>query len=152
MYPTSAIALFCEDIREEKSGALTLIAIMPDNVSVPPPQQPSGEGEKRTRLIPRLGVYVRINFDVSADLGPITVKVTMPDGEVVHEETISDETVISAKETREKGNSIGGMIQRLQFGGLPLNQLGRITVEVSTGAQTYLAGSLNFLPESAANP
>lgn len=44
-----AIALFCEDIREEKSGAETLIGLFPDNVLVP--TIPSA--------LPRLSIYIR---------------------------------------------------------------------------------------------
>jgi hypothetical protein len=148
MYQTSVIALFCDDIREEKSGALTLIGVMGDNANLPLPE----ESSKLVGVIPRLGIYIRINFDVAAELGPITIKVTMPDGTEIDASRIDEETIAAAKSTREKGNQIAGVVTRLQFGGLMMKTLGRMTVNVSIGEQTYLAGFLNFVSEKATNP
>ena len=52
----SAIGIFCEDIRQEKSEQDTLIGILPDNVNVP-----SIPG-----MFPKLGLVVRMHFDVSS--------------------------------------------------------------------------------------
>jgi hypothetical protein len=142
MNPTSVIALFCDDIRVEQSGALSLVGVYSDNVKVPDPP-PAADGRKLPLVIPRLGVYVRVNFDVRSEIGPINVKVTMPDGEVIHDEMIEEKTIAEGRATKKKGNPVAGLIQRLQFGNLPVT-LGRIVCEVTIGTQTYLAGFLNF--------
>jgi hypothetical protein len=150
MNPTSVIALFCDDIREEKSGALTLVGVLGDNVRLPPlPDAP----DKLVGMIPRLCVYTRISFDVSAELGPITIKLTMPDGTEVDGGGIDEQTITNAKNTREQGNPIAGVISRIQFGGIVMKKMGRLTVNVTIGAVTYIAGVLNFVPEMAeSNP
>ena len=149
MFPTSVIALFCEDIREEKSGALTLVGVLGDNVNVPP--QP--ECLNTVAMLPRLCVYLRVNFDVSAELGPVTFRIIMPDGTEVPAGGVDQATLAQARETREKGNPMGGVISRFQFGGLVMKKLGRMTVEATIGDQKYLAGFLNFTSEGAAtNP
>lgn len=149
MFPTSVVAIFCDDIREEKSGQITLVGVLGDNINVgfPPDRGDGSADSKFVRVIPRLGIYIRINFDASAELGPTSLKITMPDGEVIHEAMVEESVVATARSTREKGNALAGIIQRIQFGGVPLRQLGRLTVEVTIGQQAYLAGYLNFLAE-----
>ncbi len=144
MLPTSAVALFCDDIREEKSGAVILIGIMGDNVSIP---RPPDEADGMVGVIPRLCIYIRVNFDVSADVAPISFKVTMPDGSELDAGKIDERTIATAKSTRDKGNPMGGVVSRLKLGGLMMNKLGRMTVEANVGGQVYLAGFLNFISE-----
>jgi hypothetical protein len=146
MYPTSAIALFCDDIRKEESGQLTLVGVMSDNIRLAPPHEPSpGEGQTYVRFIPKLGIYLRVNFDVRRDPRPVVIKVTMPDGEVILEAPIDDATITKAIETRDRGNPVGGIIQHLIMAGVPLKKLGRMTAEITADGQTYLAGFLNFV-------
>jgi len=149
MNPTSVIALFCDDIRVEQSGALILIGVLSDNIAVPrdDPPPPTEKGETFVRVLPRLAIYVRVNFDVSAELGAVKVKITLPDGAVIHDEEIDEKTIEQARATKKKGNPMAGLMQRLQFGNLPIAKLGRMTVHVNVGKQTYLAGFLNFVPE-----
>jgi hypothetical protein len=52
MSTISGYAVFCEDIREEKSGGNTIVGVMRDNLSVPPLPQ----------SIPKLGIFARIYF------------------------------------------------------------------------------------------
>ena len=146
MFPTSAIALFCDDIREEKSGQVTLVGVMSDNIQVHSPPEPvATEGKNFVRVIPRLGIFIRISFDVRAEVSPVIISVTMPDGEEVHRAEIEEHVIDGARATREKGNPIAGLVQRLQVGGLPIKKLGRMTVTVTVRDQTYLAGFLNFI-------
>jgi hypothetical protein len=144
MNPTSVMALFCDDIREEKSGALTLIGVLGDNVTLPPLPP---DGGNIVGIIPRIAIYLRINFDVNAEIGPITFKITMPDGAEIDAGGISEATIAEAKDTGKSGSPIGGIISRLVFGNVPLRKAGRMTVEATVGDTKYLAGALNFMPE-----
>ncbi len=142
MLPTSVIALFCDDIREEKSGAVTLVGVMGDNVSVPPaPEEKMG----LIGVVPKLCVYVRIAFDVNAELGPIKQKIILPDGSEFDGGGIDEATVEQARGTREKGNPMAGLVSRFSMGGFPVHQLGRMTVEIEVGEQKFVAGFLNFI-------
>src|SRR4051794_5934383 len=66
----SAIALFCEDIREEKTGQDTLIGILPDNVRVP-----SFPG-----AMPKVCVYLRINLPRDTAIRRAKSRLDLPDG------------------------------------------------------------------------
>jgi hypothetical protein len=149
MIPTSIIALFCDDIREEKSGALTLVGVMGDNVKLPPLP---ASGSNVRAMIPRLAVYIRLNFDVEAFLAtPITFKIILPDGTEVSAGGVSEQTIAEARTTGQRGNQLAGIVSRLVFGGFVLTQFGRITVEVDMGGNKYLAGILNFVPDETAH-
>ena len=142
MIPTSIIALFCDDIREEKNGALTLVGVLGDNANVTKPPT-----DEMVGFIPKLCIYLRLSFDVSAELGLVSFTVKMPDGTEIGAGGIDSETLAKARETRNKGNPIGGVVSRLQFVGLTMKTQGRMTVEATIGDQTYVAGFLNFISE-----
>jgi hypothetical protein len=140
--PTSVMALFCDDIREDKSGTLSLMGIFADNASVPAlPDVATGT----VGLIPRLCVYIRVNFDVSVELGDVSMKLIGPDGAQIFAQTIDDATIAQARATRERGNPIAALISHIQLINAPLPKLGRFIAEVTVGRQTYLAGALNYL-------
>lgn len=148
-HPTSVIALFCEDIREDKSGTLSLIGIFGDNAVVPPlpSELPNARG-----LIPKLCVYIRIYFDVDSGLGPIRIKLILPDGKEMEAGSVDDATIAQAKSTKENGNPMASVIARFQLNYFVTRDLGRLQVVVSIGAQSYLAGYLNIMAGAASDP
>ena len=143
----SAVALFCEDIREERSGAITLIGIVGDNVVVPHRPKPESVG-----ILPRLGIYVRVNFDATQQIEPPELTVRFPDGETLSSKKLTDEDVKEACSTAKLGNPIAGLIFRIQAGNIPIKKLGRLTAEVTIGNETYLAGFLNLIDEMPTSP
>jgi hypothetical protein len=149
--PTSVIAIFCEDIREDKSGQLSLIGILGDNVGVPPLPE---DAKNFAGTIPKLFVYIRISFDVSEELGPISIRMILPNGSSVPAGNVEQKTVEQARATREKGNPVAGIVLRIQFGGPIITSLpSRMIVEVTIGSQTYIAGALRFeIAEQLATP
>src|SRR5262245_1416449 len=64
----SVIALFCEDIREEKSGQDTIIGILPDALNVP--QFPGA--------LPKLGIYVRFHLNAESEFRSIRTRLRIP--------------------------------------------------------------------------
>ena len=70
MRPITAIALFCEDIREEQQGTSTIIGVLPDNLSVGP-----GPG-----FLPKLAIYLRIQIDHAVNVNTIRARIIFSDG------------------------------------------------------------------------
>lgn len=132
--PFSALALFCEDIREEKTGAVTLVGVVTDNVAVPA----SGG------TIPKLGFFIRMNFDPNDDPGEGTVRVVHGNGKVDEPARIeASTTALACKQARETGAPMAGVISRFVAQNFPANP-GRLRVEVAFRNFTYLAGSLHI--------
>lgn len=152
MIPTSVIALFCEDIREEKSGLYTLIGIMPDNLEG---RVDSGGPADGVPAIPKLAIYVRLQFDPRDDLGPIKSSLTFPTGEKREIDMLEASVVETARKGAiEQGNPIAAVFSRMQMVNFPVLATGRLTLEVTIKRKKYLAGSLHLkaLTPSASEP
>jgi hypothetical protein len=140
--PTSVIALFCENIREEKSGQISLIGIFGDNINVGPPPNVV---ENTVGLIPRLHAYVRISFDSSsAPPAPFVINLRLPDGNVVATVNIEKTTVDEALGTWNQGNPVSSVFSNIQMGGAIPGLPGRIAIEVTISDTVYIAGTLNL--------
>jgi hypothetical protein len=142
--PVHIVALFCADIREEKSGSLTLVGIFGDNVSIP---RPPKDHPDATGIVPKLAVYVRIGFDVTAVPKEIALQVIMPNGEELPRQVIEEKTIVEAGNTKDKGNPLGSVIARLEFVPFPISKLGLMIVNAIVDGETFLAGTLNFMLE-----
>src|SRR5204863_9495434 len=70
MRPITAIALFCEDIREEQQGTSDIVGVLPDNLSVGP-----GPG-----FLPKLAIYLRIHLDHAVSVHTIRARIILSDG------------------------------------------------------------------------
>ena len=136
MYPVSVIALFCEDIREEKDDVVTLIGLMPDNVNVV-----MGHGG---RILSKICLYVRLNFDPEYNLGEVKMNLITPDNARLPLGSIDLETVnVARSQAKARGNPIAGVISRAVLAGVR-PATGPLCVEVSYQDMTHLAGALNF--------
>jgi hypothetical protein len=92
------VALFCDDVREEKAGTDTLVGIFPDNVVV---------AEVPTS-IPKVSIYFRFHGAVVAPVTSLQFLVTVP---------WSDEPILKhdvSREVIEKG------VEESKINGLPL--------------------------------
>jgi hypothetical protein len=136
-------AIFCEDIREERSGSTTLVGVMGDNVYIP----------YAPVAIPKLCIYFRAYFDCK-ELPPsegISMAILSPDDPPIVIGKIEGSALReSYDEARRKGAPKAGMISRVEFGGFIVKQLGRIVFEVECDGQKYWAGMLNFSNEKEA--
>lgn len=143
MLSVSAMALFCEDIREEKGDTVTLVGLLPDTVTIEQPTS-NGGAEQTTKLISKLCVYVRVNFDPDMRLEPPKIWLVMPDGERLGMGSVTPEIIQKAQsESKAKGNLLAGIVSRVIMAGFrPLN--GSVKVEVDVGDETILAGALTF--------
>lgn len=129
-----AVGLFCEDIREEKSGQFTLVGLLPDSINVP-----SVPG-----MLPKLCLYVRVHINPpEADPGPISARILMPDGSELVRNDVKPDSVNNARERAvAKGTPVVGIILRFTAMPLPVATEGRILAEVTIGQRTSICGSL----------
>ena len=142
MRPTVAIALFCDSVRQEKSGSESIIGVMSDNVNI----------AKVPSLIPRVSLYVRLQIDRDVDPNPIKILLSTPDG---REEPIMDvdpTTVDKSRESaRERDKPFGGVVCRVEMAPFHVPTYGRLGVIVQTKTERIIAGTLAFLkPEEEA--
>jgi hypothetical protein len=134
-----AVAVFCEDIREERSGQDTLIGTMSDNLGLPPPPA----------LLPKLAVYIRGYLDTSSKPEDVSAWVNLPWGERIDLGEASKDLVKSAiDEARSKNNPLAGLIFKAVISPLHVRSLGVVSAFVRTGKQEILCGILNL----AVNP
>ena len=145
MQTINVMALFCEDIREEKGDIFSLIGLMPDNVNLADKTDGvTREGQAR-KLLGKLCLFVRINFDPDIDIGAPEIKLVMPDGESIAIGEIEHSLIQkSISETKENGNLLAGVMSRAVFWGFNPPTDGSIKVEVYINGETYLAGALKF--------
>jgi hypothetical protein len=145
MHPTSVIALFCEDIREEQNSIVTLVGVMPDNINVAQPGDRQGNVISSKHLS-KLCIYVRINFDPSAMYQSGRLRLILPN-ETTHDlGEIDAATMQKARNNAvAKGNALAGLITRAVLVGFTLPKLGVMKVEVTLDDQIFLAGALNFV-------
>jgi len=143
MHSFSAIAIFCEDIREEVLGTNTIVGVLPDNMRV----------AALPGSIPKLGLYVRINIDPNSDLEPISVRLVYPNGEEREVIRFTDSLIQRAKsQTLESGGTLAGIISKTVFSDFALREVGRIRALVKVGDREVVAGSLNVKIAEATSP
>jgi len=145
MQPLSIMALFCEDIREEKREIVTLVGILPDSVNVSIPSK--SDPRRADPPLLKLAMYVRINFDPDLDLGTPKIRLVMPNGEKVELGTIKSEVVSVAREkAKEHGNPLAGVISRATMTPFRVPKGGGVMrLEVLINDVEHMAGALNFL-------
>lgn len=149
----NVVGLFCEDIREEKSGQVTLVGIFPDNVNTPPPPPPDSPPTPRALLIPKLGFYVRINMAIEDDIGPMSVRLILPNGEELEVGTIDAELIAKSKrEATDSGLPIAGIVNHAVLQGFRVPSLGIVSGAVDTQGQRYTCAALNFISGRATAP
>lgn len=150
MQPFNLMALFCEDIREEKGGSLMLIGLLPDTVNLKAPDATGTitqieEDQEPDKLLAKLCVYLRINFDPAFDLGEPTMRLVLPNDEAIPIGTISAAVAKkAASEAKEKGNLFAGLISRAVLVGFRPPKMGTVKVEITISGKAYVAGALNF--------
>lgn len=141
MHEISAIALFCDDIREEKSGAHSIIGIMGDNIIVP----------GFPGAVPKLGIYIRLHLSVEFKPCKFAVSLIYPNGDRLQvneiEQALVRKTLKDAKLTK---TNIAGIYSQLVAAPFPVSQEGRIAVEISWNQSSMMIGGLNFVSEKNA--
>jgi len=132
----SAIALFCDDIREEKSGVVSAIGILPDNINV----------ASVPFIFPKLVIYARISFETTGE-PPRVINLRL-----VHADnkeaplTAFDEAIIQRglRESQEKGAANAGLVATAIMSPFRVRQAGRINVVAKIDDKDIICGTLNI--------
>lgn len=144
MQTLNVLALFCEDIREEKDDIVTLIGIMPDIVNLEVGNvRPDSGGTKR--MLSKLAIYTRINFDPDLDVGLPEATLIVTNQEPIKLGNVDDNLVNKAKsEAKAKGALLAGIVVRATIWRFSPPENDSIRVEIDIKGQKYLAGALRF--------
>lgn len=142
----SIVALFCQDIREEKDNVVSLIGILPDNLLTPKiAADAQGFVRSSLRVLSSLHIYLRINFDPDFDLPEAQMRIVLPTDEIVEVGKISSDVIAQSRsQAKEAGLPMAGVLSRLGIGGFAMPKPGLLKFEVVLGDEVHLAGALNF--------
>jgi hypothetical protein len=145
MQPVSVVAIFCEDIREEKSGQDTIVGILPDNLTISAPVPSVG-----TALIPKLGLYLRVHFDVKDRPKGLSIRLLSPSDNVVAQSEWQQSVIDKAfDDSAANKMPLVGLIQKLVASPFPVPQAGKIIAIATINGSDYVAGALNVIFPSA---
>lgn len=142
------MAVFCEDIREEKTGTQTLVGVYPDNLNIP----------KVPVALPKLAVYLRIALDPFVDADPISVWLISPKGEERKINDIDPKMVAQTQANiRKSGTPFATLISRIIAPAFPVTEHGRMKAVIRVGTEEIICATLNFQvppanPSSSAPP
>lgn len=144
MIPVSVVGVFCEDIREEKSGQDTIIGTLPDNVNMP----------NVPNIFSRLGLYGRIHLDANAPIPKnIVPRLVAPDGNEVGlpnwQQGIVDQAFVDAK---ANGFPLVGLILRVAFMNVPVPKTGLFTFKVTIDDTEYIGANLRIVTGPSTAP
>lgn len=133
--PFASVAVFAEDIRQEVSGQVSIVGIMPDNITVP----------NIPGMLPKLAVYVRSVIDVKADAASdLAIALVDPAGTEITRTETSREVIYHSRHTSIlQGNDVHILISQMTITPFPMVQEGRFRVVAYYGGEEYLSGSLN---------
>lgn len=133
--PWQAVGVFCEDLREEKSGQEIIIGVMPDNLRVF--QLPA--------LLPKLGLYFRIHLYPTAPIRFISTKIRFADKSELELGSFDQSSIEKTQsEARANGAPVTGLISRGVISPLSIPGPGRILAIVVVDGQELVCGSLNI--------
>ena len=134
MMDVSAVAIFCDDIRPETAGTVTIVGVYPDNLKVP----------KLPGALPKVSVYARLHVRPDYAPGPIVARVVMPDGAEASKNEVDGDLVRKTLEmARIDKKPYAGFILTFTMSPFSISQVGRVSVVISVGDQNITAGSLN---------
>lgn len=136
----SAVVLFCEDIREEKSGTYSIIGVLGDNMIVP----------GFPGAMPKLGVYIRINIPIELEPQSYKIYFTFPDGNRILANSVDIEMVEKAiRDAKDESNLIAGIYSQMIASPLAISQAGRFEVDLEWAGGKKFLGSLKFMEAKA---
>lgn len=135
MAHVSIIALFCEDIREEKSGVNTLIGILPDNVNMP----------NIPGAFPKLGLYVRahIDLDLKPNVTDLILSFKFPNGAEQEINRIPRNDILREMENVKGGGTYVGFVMAIIAGSFAIPAAGIIQVVAQFAGEEHICGRMN---------
>ena len=146
MIPLSILGLFCEDIREEIGGTVTLIGLIPDNVNVEfvTKGHAPGPTPQKTKSIYNLCIFARANFDPDDPVQQIDLALAFPDDSEIPLGGITTEIAESKQEAKRLGSPLAGVIMRVALVGFTMKQSGVVRLMASVDGKNRAIAMLNF--------
>ncbi|MBU1210491.1 MAG: hypothetical protein KJ587_04345 [Alphaproteobacteria bacterium] len=141
MMDVHAVGLFCEDIREEKSGLVTLVGVLPDNI----------RSESLPGLFPKLGIYVRAHFFSKTRPDSLEILILAPNGaEVVHVSVEDDALNKAWDEAAIAEDDYVGIISKINVSPFQFNESGTIKLILRVnGEKDFFCGKMRIHDISA---
>jgi hypothetical protein len=133
---TSFVGLFCEDIREEKSGQDTIVGVLPDNFAVP----------STPVLLPKLAVYFRANWDPSNLPSNVSLKLEVPNQPDINLGNMHSEIIEKGKQEADvKGMPFVGLVFKGIISPFRIQSFGKIVAIVTVDGEDSVCGALNII-------
>ena len=137
--------IFCESVRNEQGGTVSLVGILPDRVDMgmaPPPV----EDEHPHPILPSLYVYSRTRLPLDRPVkGPVTLKFSSPSGQVIVEQTFDEDFVqTSWEEAQASGNEFVLLISQFSTQPFPVLEAGRFKVVIQYDGSDFFSGAIRF--------
>lgn len=136
----NAVAMFCEDIRDEVSGQHSIIGVFSDNLKV----------STIPGVMPKLGVYVRIHLDVACEPSELMIILLDAENNLIGDNIFTAELVARTLEDAKKTNKkVAGFFSQMVAGQMPIKQAGPIECHLRFNNETRFLGSLNLVLDQA---
>jgi len=145
--PVSTVAIFCEDVREEKNGQNTIVGTLPDNLAiVGPPLVGAGLPH-----LPKFACYLRVNVNAQSKPKALSAKVIDAKGTTIAQ-TEWAQSLIDAAYESSKANKmpLAGFIFKFSSGPFPIVGNGNVKAVVTVDGVEYVAGAVNIQVNPAA--
>jgi hypothetical protein len=142
--------IFCEDIRQEKSGQVSIIGSLPDNIQMPAPPDSLKSEEVLKAVMPKLGLYLRLALPLKGSGKPMPIKLVMPDGSDLPLGDIDAELIAKARrEARENNLPLAGIVFHALLEGFRIMP-GIISAVLDSEGKRYICAFLNVKPPISA--
>jgi hypothetical protein len=137
------VGLFCEDIREEKSGQDSIVGVLPDNLQVN--QTPS--------MLPKLGVYIRFVLDKDdTTVRNISLKIISPGGQEIPFGEIDQIIEQARTEAASRDMPYAGFIAKAVISPFPIFTPGKIEVVFRVNGVERTCAALNVVSLGGSTP
>ncbi|WCT75926.1 DUF6941 family protein [Novosphingobium humi] len=135
MTQISAFGIFCEDVREEKSGGTTIVGATLDNVYLP----------GFPGMLAKFALFARLNLPLDAQAHAAHIYITMPDGNRVLVGHVPEDAVATAIEDARRNEApFAGIITHMIAAPFPLDKPSRVTADLTYGDEQFILGFVNF--------
>jgi len=134
MQDWAAIAVFCEDIREEKSGTDTLVGVLHDNLVV----------SSIPGLMPKLGVYVRIQLPKDGNTKRVSTRIRTSQADNIAPATLDHLVDQATQDARAKELPYAGLVSKAVVSPFPIQSVGAIEAVIRVDDSERVCGILNI--------
>lgn len=138
----SIVALFCEDIREEKAGTDSIIGVLPDNMAVP----------SLPGAMAKLGAYIRIQLPLQNPPNEILGFLKTPWNQTVPLGKVDRALIdLSIKQAKATNLPLAGLLLKGVVGPLNIPMAGLMTIVVVIDGVEQVAAMLNVLAPTSSS-